>query len=93
MKEEQLKAENERLKQWNRQFYDKVHHYFFDLLTPWKEAPVGSSERRKLTSECRKAEREIMSELNRIDNAMSRRKTDAPAYVDKATAVQTELEI
>lgn len=88
-----LKAENERLKAWNKAFFGRIHYYFFEALMPWKEAPGYSEQKRKLTAKCRSIEDEIVKELKRVDNGMTKRNTDVPADVDRPTAVQKQLEL
>ena len=91
MENEELKGEVDRLKDWNRRFYERVHYYFFEALAPWKAAAPYSEQKRKLTAKCRSIEDQITRELERVDKAVSKRNSDTPADADKPTAVQAEL--
>ena len=87
---ESLKREVERLKEWNRKFYGRVH-YYFHLLEEWKAAPQYGDQRRKLTAKLRSLEEQMNRELDRVDRIMENRKTDVPAEIGRPTAVQAEF--
>lgn len=90
---QRLQKEIERLKAWNKSFYGRVHYYFYEALTPWKEAVPYSEKKRELTAKCRAIEEKFFEEFKRVDNIMNKRQLETPADADKPTAVQRELEL